>query len=91
MLTHAVRASRFLGRWPSYAQRDPNDLPVDRIEALVGYAFVLCGASALTYLTRRLRPARRFFVSAIGVVALWAFAYALVWIDPGEVVAWCLD
>lgn len=92
MLVHAIRASRFLGRWPSYAQPDPKDLPPfllnEQIEACVGYALVFCGAGALTYVTHSLKPARRLIVSTIGIVLLWALAWVLAWLDPGGVVDW---
>jgi hypothetical protein len=95
MLVHAIRASRFLHRWPSYAQPDPNDLPPfllnQRIEACVGYALVFCGAGALTYVTRSLKPARRLIASMIGIVLLWALAWVLAWLDPGGVVEWYVD
>jgi hypothetical protein len=95
MVTHAIRASRFLGRWPSYGQPDPKDLPPfllnERLEAFVGYGLVICGTGALTYATRRLRPVRRLIISAIGVVLLWAVAWVLAWLDPGGVVEWYVD
>ena len=95
MLVHAVRASRFLGRWPSYAQPDPKDMPPfllnEDLETAVGYAFVLCGTGVLLYVTRELRPVRRLIVSTIGIVFLWAAAWLLAWFDPGGVVEWYVD
>lgn len=98
MLVLAVRASAYLGYWPQYDKPDPNDLPpnlapfASLLDLVIPVLFmvtfsVLCIAA----LRRSLPPHRRFVAAAVVMLAGWLGAIALLRVDPGGVVAWCID
>lgn len=94
MFVHAVRASRFLGRWPAPGNPDPKALPAalqaERIESFVIGAVVAVVIWAGVSFTRRSRWKFRFIAALVGLIVLWASWFLIARIDPGHIVKWYL-
>jgi hypothetical protein len=95
MFAHAVRASQFLGRWPTYGRPDPKDLPGflldERAEIAIGYAIAIVVAAGSTFFARRLPWLPRLLAGVAGILCLWMVAFLLAQVDPGGVVEWYVD
>jgi len=96
IVVHAYRARGVLGRWPTYNQPDPKDLPLwlvrdhdERVVAVVAAAvLVLLGAILLYRVTR---PGMRV-AGAVGLSTLGAVVgLGLMYFDPGGLFEWWAD
>ena len=94
MFVHAVRAWRFLGRWPAPGNPDPKALPIalqsERPEGFVIGVVVGLAILAGVSFTRRSRWKIRFTAALVGVIVLWASWFVISRIDPGHIVEWYL-
>lgn len=94
MFVHAIRAWRFLGRWPAPNNPDPKALPPalqsERIEAWIIGVVVSLVISIGIQSTMRSNWKVRFIAAGVGVVVLWASWIAIAHVDPGRVVEWYL-
>lgn len=94
MVSEAIRAWLYMGRWPSYGNPDPKTLPLpfnNAIELCVGLFIVVSGTTVALWSTRRLRLWGRILLACSGVIVLWLIAFTLMRIDPGGVAEWYLD
>lgn len=96
ILLHAARVRQLLGRWPSYGQPDPKDLPARLVEdhfepaafALAVLILVVLGAALLR---GESRPGRRV-TFALGLAsAATMLGLGLLYLDPGGLVEWWAD
>ena len=82
------------GRWPVNA---PSVLYTrsmaqsSNLSPWLAAAFVAALAAVACLVTRRLSLARRFLITAAGVVVLLATGWLLLSLDPGGIVGWALD
>jgi hypothetical protein len=94
MFVHAVRASRFLGRWPRPGYPDPKALPVslqsERVEGWIGGAVVALVICIGIQSTRHYGWKGRYIAAAVGLAVLWTGWFVISRVDPGGVVAWYL-
>ena len=92
MFTHAIRAWRFLGRWPAPHAPDPKALPMalqsERIETFVIGAVIALIVVAGIGFTRRSPWRVRFITALAGAIVLWAAWLVLSRMDPGHIAAW---
>ena len=96
MISFAIRAWRFMGRWPSYDQPDPKNLSVVLQSALIdrvvaGVVLVTLSGLTLRLLTRVRSPWYRVAVAAVVCVVGIGVGYLLLITDPGGVIEWVVD
>jgi hypothetical protein len=94
MVSEAVRAWHYLGRWPSSNSPDPKTLPLPfntAIELCVGLFVIASGGAIALWVTRRFRLLGQILLACAGAVAFWLLAFLLLRVDPGGVAEWYFD
>ena len=95
ILIEAILAWRILGRWPSYDTPDPKLIPHFqqslRIASVMSGVLWFTAAGGAIYSSSRLTAIRQFVAAGVGLIVLWAIAYALLAFDPGGIVEWAFD
>ncbi|RLE31088.1 MAG: hypothetical protein DRJ61_11815 [Acidobacteria bacterium] len=94
----AVRASRYLGYWPTYGHPDPKDLPAEFWVQIWPYEYglpivtaMLLAGLPIVLILRKTRPFAWVPLAFGGMVLLLLLGIALMWLDPGGCLDWYMD